>query len=88
MIFITYKYCKFSESRGEMFLPKFKYNEVHKLQNLFHSLTSHELTPKENATIKCRSLNTSPEYEDFELSLNDVTGLFNIIDVSWKPSDG
>jgi hypothetical protein len=36
----------------------------------------------EKATIKCHSLNESPEYVDFDLSLNDVQALFYVIDVS------
>ncbi|MFT3993120.1 MAG: helix-turn-helix domain-containing protein [Dysgonomonas sp.] len=33
----------------------------------------------ENCTITCHSLNTSPEYTDFELNLNDVSQLCNIV---------
>ncbi|WP_222982801.1 helix-turn-helix domain-containing protein [Flagellimonas meishanensis] len=32
-----------------------------------------------NGTIKCHNLNTSPEYKDFELSLNDVLQVFKVI---------
>ena len=33
----------------------------------------------EKGTITCHSLNTSPEYSDFELSFNDIRQMFNII---------
>lgn len=33
----------------------------------------------ERGTITCHSLNTSPEYSDFELKLNDIRQMFNII---------
>ncbi len=36
----------------------------------------------ERAVIKCHSLNPSPEYQDFDLSLNKVTALFNVVDIS------
>lgn len=41
----------------------------------------------ETATIICHSLNESPEYSDFELSLNDVNKLFYVVDISRKISD-
>jgi len=33
----------------------------------------------EKGTITCHSLNTSPEYSDFELNFNDIRQMFNII---------
>lgn len=33
----------------------------------------------ENGIIKCHSLNPSPEYGDFDLNLNDVRQMFNVI---------
>lgn len=36
----------------------------------------------ENGIIKCHSLNDGPEYNDFDLSLNDVQALFYVVDVN------
>lgn len=36
----------------------------------------------DTGVIRCHSLNESPEYVDFDLSLNDVQALFYVIDVS------
>lgn len=33
----------------------------------------------EKGTIKCHSLNTSPEHQDFEIRLNDIKSLFKVI---------
>lgn len=35
----------------------------------------------EKGIITCHSLNDSPEFQDFELHLNDVQALFNVVDV-------
>lgn len=36
----------------------------------------------EKGTIKCHSLNDSPEYVDFEISMNDIKALFYVIDIN------
>ena len=46
---------------------------------LLKQILSHDVT---NGTIKCHSLNDAPEFTDFELKLNDVQGLFYVVDVS------
>lgn len=38
----------------------------------------------ESGIITCHSLNDSPEYNDFDLSLNDVQALFYVVDVHRK----
>lgn len=38
----------------------------------------------EKGLITCHSLNDAPEYQDFELSMNDITGLFYVVDISRK----
>lgn len=49
---------------------------VHKDTIVCKEIINHDT---ENGTITCHSLNTSPEFQDFELSLNDCHQLFNII---------
>lgn len=48
---------------------------------LLKEIVDHDVN---NATITCHSLNDSPEYTDFELSLNDVKMLFYVIDIHRK----
>lgn len=49
---------------------------VHKSTVLCKEITHHDV---EKGIITCHSLNDSPEYPDFELHLDDVRQLFNII---------
>ena len=49
---------------------------VHKDTVMCKEIVNHDT---EKGIIKCHSLNSSPEYQDFEVSLNDVHQLFNII---------
>jgi len=46
---------------------------------LLKMIVAHDV---EKGIIRCHSLNESPEYVDFDLSLNDVQALFYVIDVS------
>jgi len=46
---------------------------------LLKEITNHDV---ENGIITCHSLNDSPEYGDFPLSINDIQALFYVIDVS------
>jgi len=46
---------------------------------LLKEITDHDV---ERGVIKCHSLNDGPEYQDFELSLDTVQGLFYVVDVS------
>lgn len=46
---------------------------------LLKEIINHDV---EKGIITCHSLNESPEYSDFELSLNNVTALFYVVDVS------
>ncbi len=74
--------------KNKLHLHKFKNWVIYTTKSsmpIVKEIVSHDV---EKGIIKCRSLNTAPEYQDFELSLNDVTGLFNVVDVSWKPIDG
>lgn len=49
---------------------------VHKNAILCKEIIHHDV---ERGIITCHSLNESPEYQDFDLSLNDVNQLFNIV---------
>jgi len=74
--------------KNKLHLNKFKNWVIYTTKSsmpLVKEIISHDV---ESGIIRCRSLNTAPEYQDFDLSLNDVTGLFNIVNVSWKPIDG
>ncbi|AWH84911.1 hypothetical protein HYN59_07130 [Flavobacterium album] len=45
---------------------------------LLKEITGHDV---EKGIISCHSLNDSPEYKDFDLSLNDVQALFYVINI-------
>jgi DNA-binding XRE family transcriptional regulator len=45
---------------------------------LLKEITGHDV---EKGVISCHSLNDSPEYKDFDLSLNDVQALFYVINI-------
>lgn len=45
---------------------------------LLKEITNHDTV---NGTITCHSLNDGPEYQDFELPLDDVQALFYVVDV-------
>lgn len=49
---------------------------VHKTTILCKEIVNHDV---EKGVITCHSLNESPEYQDFDLKLNDVHQLFNIV---------
>ncbi|SOC79857.1 Helix-turn-helix [Salinimicrobium sediminis] len=49
---------------------------VHKTTILCKEILNHDI---ERGVITCHSLNESPEYSDFELKLDDVHQLFNIV---------
>lgn len=49
---------------------------VHKDSIICKEITSHDV---DNGIITCHSLNKSPEFSDFEIELNDVHQLYNII---------
>lgn len=49
---------------------------VHKTTILCKEIVNHDV---ENGIITCHSLNESPEYQDFDLKLDDVHQLFNIV---------
>lgn len=49
---------------------------IHKDGIICKEIIAHDF---EKGKIKCHSLNSSPEYKDFELSLTDVYQLFNIV---------
>jgi hypothetical protein len=51
---------------------------VHKTSILCKQIIDHNV---EKGTIKCHSLNSSPEYQDFEINLNEVKQLLNIIKI-------
>ncbi|WP_299153138.1 hypothetical protein [uncultured Christiangramia sp.] len=51
---------------------------VHQDTILCKQIIDHDV---EKGIITCHSLNTSPEYQDFEINLNEVKQLFNIISV-------
>ena len=46
---------------------------------LLKQITHHNV---EKGIITCHSLNDGPEYQDFDLHLNNVTALFYVIDVN------
>lgn len=48
---------------------------------LLKEIVAHDV---EKCVITCHSLNDSPEYKDFDLSLNDIQALFYVIDVHRK----
>lgn len=51
---------------------------------LLKEITGHDI---EKGIISCHSLNDSPEYQDFDLSLNDVRALFYVISIT-RPVSG
>lgn len=51
---------------------------------LLKEITDHDTT---TGIITCHSLNDSPEYNDFQLSLNDVQALFYVINVTKEMSN-
>lgn len=46
---------------------------------LLKEIVNHDV---EKGILTCHSLNDAPEYQDFELHLNDVTALFYVVDVN------
>lgn len=46
---------------------------------LLKKITNHDVN---KGIITCHSLNTSPEYKDFELNINEMTALFYVVDIS------
>lgn len=50
---------------------------------LVKEIISHDV---ENGKIVCHSLNDSPEYADFELSLDEVNALFYVVDINRRVS--
>ena len=60
---------------------KWNFVIVHREEGIIvKKITEHSV---ENGIIKCHSLN--PMWEDFELNLNDVIALFNVVDLKRKP---
>lgn len=51
---------------------------------LLKKIINHDV---EKGVITCHSLNPSPEHQDFELSLNDVTALFYVVDINRGVAD-
>lgn len=64
----------------------FPYWIIYTTQNkmpLLKEITNHDTT---TGVITCHSLNDSPEYNDFELSLNDVQALFYVVGITKEVS--
>ena len=67
---------------NKLHINKWNYIIVHKEEGIVvKKIVEHNV---EKGIIKCHSLN--PFYDDFELNLNDVIALFNVVDLKRKPS--
>jgi hypothetical protein len=65
--------------KNQLHLNKFPYCIiVHETSILCKQIIEHDA---EKGIIKCHSLNPSPEYQDFEISLNEVKQLLNIVKI-------
>ena len=66
---------------NKLHINKWNYIIVHKEEGIVvKKIVDHNV---EKGIIKCHSLN--PFYDDFELNLNDVIALFNVVDLKRKP---
>lgn len=73
--------------KSELKIKKFPFWMIATTQNpfpLLKQITGHNT---KKGTIICHSLNESIEYRDFELNLNDVIGLYYVIDVQKNIAD-
>ncbi len=66
---------------SKLHINKWNFVIVHKEEGIIvKKITEHNL---DTGTIRCHSLN--PFYEDFDLYLNDVIALYNVVDLKRKP---
>lgn len=73
--------------KSELKLKKFPFWMIATTQNTFPLLKQITAHDTKKGTIICHSLNESIEYRDFELNLNDVIGLYYVIDVQKNIAD-